>query len=172
MACELGLRNCIICYMTDLFCWILCDQPPGNFKTFPSIFHPKKTADTNQPTYVFFAPTFVTTTMIQNYSQRVTCDMPVICLMFVLFAYSYTAFLMVDSFAASPIHSWDFCKKKKGLWSKLSHLFFQSLPDYWRARTAQNTVYLSSTSHPDAKYISFQISSMHRKQNFKIVFGF
>ena len=43
-----------------------------------------------------------------------------------------------------------FAKKKKGLWSKLSHLFFQSLPDYWRARTAQNTVYLSSTSHPNS----------------------
>ena len=58
--------------------------------------------------------------MTQNYSQRVTCDMPVLCLMFVLFAYSYTAFLMVDSFAASPIHSWDFCIKN-ALWSKLSH---------------------------------------------------
>ena len=36
---------------------------------------------------------------MQNYSQRVTCDMPGTCLMFVLFAYSYTACLMVDSFA-------------------------------------------------------------------------
>ena len=57
--------------------------------------------------------------MMQNYSQRVTCHMPGICLMFVLFAYSYTAFLVVDSFAASPIHSWDFCEKKNALRSKV-----------------------------------------------------
>ena len=89
------------------------------FQNISQYFSPQKDRR-YQPTYICILSTFVTTTMMQNYSQRVTCDMPVLCLMFVLFAYSYTAFLMVDSFAASPIHSWDFCKKN-ALWSKLSH---------------------------------------------------
>ena len=93
-------------------------------KHFPVFFTPKRLLI---PTNLTFTPAFITTTMMQNYSQRVTCDMPSICLMFVLFAYSYTAFLMVDSFAASPFHSWDFCEKK-ALRNKLS------LTDYWRAR--------------------------------------
>jgi len=77
-------------------------------KHFPVFFIPKRLPI---PTNLNFTPAFLTTKMMQNYNQRVTCDMPGICLMFVLFAYSYTAFLMVDSFAASPIHYWDFCEK-------------------------------------------------------------
>ena len=77
-------------------------------KHFPVFFTPKRLPI---PTNLTFKPAFITTTMMQNYSQRVTYDMPRICLMLVLFEYSYTAFLTVDSSAASPIHSWEFCEK-------------------------------------------------------------
>ena len=234
--------------MTDLFCWILCDQPPGNFKTFPSRvqrksvsqpairascsqhvlanksfqlapkpflisridYHPtviwisqkhstcpsgklrtkitspiaKSTSpglsDTTFfarcpvffipkrlpiPTKLTFTPASITTTMMQNYSQRVICDMPGICLMFFLFAYSYTAFLMVDSFAASPIHSWDFCKKKKSFMKQVKPFIFPVTA--WLLKSQNCSKHCLSVKHFTSRCKIYQLPNFKHAQKAK-----
>ena len=103
--------------------------------------------------------------MMQNYSQRVICDMPGICLMFFWFAYSYTAFLMVDSFAASPIHSWDFCKKKKRFMKQVKPFIFPVTA--WLLKSQNCSKHCLSVKHFTSRCKIYQLPNFKHAQKAK-----
>ena len=110
------------------------------------------------PTKLTFTPAFITTTMMQNYSQRVICDMPGICLVFFLFAYSYTAFLMVDSFAASP-------KKKKSFMKQVKPFIFPVTA--WLLKSQNCSKHCLSVKHFTSRCKIYQLPNFKHAQKAK-----